>query len=95
MPDVESKHNGLSQFSTDYMRMDSQDKDKSHSTVVMVNHEDGGVFAYATPGEGIAGDKYWLPKRMAKDIDNCGSQDVQVQIKSDQEPAIVTVQEEI
>ena len=95
VPDVECKSDGLSKFSIDYMRMDSKDEDKSRATMVMVNHEDGGVFAYATPGKGIAGDKYWLPKRMAKDIDNCGSQEVQVQIKSDQEPAIVTVQEEI
>ena len=32
---------------------------------------------------------------MAKDIDNCGNQNVVVQVQSDQEPAIVNVQEEI
>ena len=85
----------MSKFSIDYMRMNSEDSEKSRATMVMVNHEDGGVFAYATPGKGIQGDRYWLPKRMAKDIDNCGSKDVRVQIKSDQEPAIVVVQEEI
>ena len=95
VPDTEEPRNGVTKYSIDYMRMDSQDDKKSTSTMVMVNHEDGGIYAYATPGKGIQGDRYWLPKRIAKDIDNSGSKDVQVQIKSDQEPAIVTVQEEI
>ena len=95
VPDTEEAKNGVTKYSIDYMRMDSHEGDKATATMVMVNHEDGGVYAYATPGKGIQGDKYWLPKRMAKDIDNSGSKDIQVQIKSDQEPAIINVQEEI
>ena len=95
VPDV-SQDDGPAKFSMDYARMDSADQEKSKATMVMVSHSDGGVFAYATLGKGIQGDKYWLPKRMAKDIDNCGVKEVQiVQVKSDQEPAVVTVQEEI
>jgi len=60
--------------------------------LVMVNHEDGGIFSNATLGKGIQGDKSWLPKRIAKDIDNCGTKDAKVQVKSDQGPSIVVVQ---
>ena len=61
----------------------------------MVNHEDGGVFSYATPSKGIQGDAYWVPKRRAKDIDNCGTQEVPVQVKSDQGPSTTSVQDEV
>ena len=37
----------------------------------------------------------WIAKRIAKDIDNCGTKQARVQRKSDQEPAIVALQEEI
>ena len=95
VPETEEPKDGVTKYSIDYMRMDSKDGEKATSTLVMVNHEDGGIYAYATPGKGIQGDKYWLPKRMAKDIDNSGTKNAQVQIKSDQEPSVVTVQEEI
>ena len=98
VPDTEPPREagGPVKYSIDYMRMDSHDQEKSRATMVMVNHEDGGIFAYATPGKGILGERRWLPRRMAKDIDNCGSGNVNfVQTKSDQEPAVVAVQEEI
>ena len=79
----------------DYMTMDSIGEEKAPATMVVVNHEDGGIFSYATEGKGIQGDKIWLPRRIAKDIDNCGTKDARIQVKSDQEPAIVNVQEEI
>ena len=86
VPDTEAAEGGvLAKFSIDYMKIESEGDDKAASSMVMVNHEDGGIFSYATLGKGIAGDKYWLPKRMAKDIDNCGTKDVKIQIKSDQE----------
>ena len=99
VPDTEANVNGQVKYSIDYMRMDStgdeESDGKAMSTMVMVNHEDGGVFAYATPGKGIQGDRYWLPKRMSKDIDNCGTKEARIQVKSDQEPSVVAVQEEI
>ena len=54
--------------------------------------EDGGVFAYAKPGKGVQGNNYWLPKCMARDIDNCEVKEVRVQVKSDHEPALGLVQ---
>ena len=77
------------------MVVNSEDGHKSSATMVMIKHEDGGIFSYATPHKDIQGDAHRLPTRMAKDIENCGNQNVVVQIQSDQEPAIVNVQEEI
>ena len=78
VPDTEEPKKGASKFSMDYMKSEGEGEDSIPSTVVMVNLEDGGVFAYATPGKGLQGDRYWLPQRIAKDIDNCGTTEVQV-----------------
>ena len=63
--------------------------------MAMVNHEEGGVFSYATPSQGIQGDAYWVPKRLATYADNCGTREVSVQVESDQGPSIVSVQDEV
>jgi hypothetical protein len=95
VPDTETLETGQTKYSIDYMTMDSVDEGKAPASMVMVNHEDGGIFAYGTVGKGIQGDKYWLAKRIAKDIDNCGTKTAKIQIKPDQEPAIVNLQEEV
>ena len=56
--------------------MDSLGEEKAPATMAVVKHEDGGIFAYATTGKGVQGDKRWLPKRIAKDIGNCGTKEV-------------------
>ena len=61
----------------------------------MVDHRHGRVFAYGVPRKGVTAEAEWVPNRMIKDINNMGYKDVKVQIKSDQEPAIVAVQEYI
>ena len=48
---------------------------RANSTMVMVNHEDGGIFTYAIDGKGVLGDRIWLAKRIAKDMDNCGTKE--------------------
>ena len=93
--DTEPAKNGVTKVSIAYMRMDSEDSEKSTSGMVLVNHEDGGSFSYATPWKGILGDRYWLPKRMARDIDNCCIKEAKIHIKNDQEPAIVVVEEDV
>lgn len=96
VPDCEESKEGQTKSSMDYMTMGSKDDEtRSPASLVVVNHKDGGAFAYATTGKGTQGDRYWLAKRVAKDIDNCGAKDTSVQVKSDQEPAIVVLQEEI
>ena len=63
--------------------MPGSDEESVPYSIVMVNHQDGGVFAYSTPCKGVQVDSNWVPERLAKDIDNCGTSDVSVQIKSD------------
>ena len=43
----------------------------------------------------IPGEAEWVPNRIIKDLDNIGYKDIKIQIKSDQEPAMVAVQEYI
>lgn len=95
VPDTEPLQDGVTKFSIDYVYLNSDDGEVAPATMVMVNHEGGGVWSYATPGKGIQGDRLWLPKRMTSDIDGCGVKDAKIQVKSDQEPAIVVVQEEV
>ena len=58
IPDTEEAKNGQVKFSMDYMTMDSIGGDKAPASLVLVNHEDGGIFSYGTVGKGIQGDKY-------------------------------------
>ncbi len=95
VPDTEVAENGIAKFNMDYAKLESKEEEKGVQAMIMANHDDGGVWSYAAQGKGIQGDKYWGPKRMAKDIDNTGIKETTIQIKSDQEPAIVVVQEEI
>ena len=95
VPDAEEAKEGQPKVSMDYMTMGSNDDETNvPATLVMVNHEDGGVFAYATTGNGTQGDRYWSAKRVAKDMCNCCTKDASVQVKSDQEPPIVVLREE-
>ena len=61
----------------------------------MIDHRHGRVFSYTVPHKGVLGEAEYVPSRMVRDIDNMGYKDVCVQIKSDQEPAIIFVQEYI
>ena len=80
VPDCEVAQGAQTKDSIDHMKIAHGDSDRPTTALVMVNCEDGGVVAYAFPGNGIQGDSCW-PKSD--------------QVKSDQEPAIVVVQEEI
>jgi len=95
VPDCETNIEGTAKFSIDYFKLLNFEDGNLPYSLVMVSHEDGGIFSYAVPSKGIQGNAYWVPKRLAKDIDNCGTQKVSVQVKSDQEPAIVNVQDEV
>ena len=63
--------------------------------LVMVDHKSGRVWAYRVPNKGIMEGASWLPKRIVQDLDNCGYHEVKIQLKSDQEPAIVNLQSAI
>ena len=80
VPDCESPKNGHAKFSIDYMKLNSKDDRSIPYSLIMVSHGDGGVFSYATPGKGAQGDSNRVAKRLAEDIDNCGTQNVSVQV---------------
>ena len=67
---------GHAKFSIDYMKISSKDGRSIPYSLVMVNHGDGGVFSYATPGKGAQCDSNWVAKRLSKDINYCGCQNV-------------------
>lgn len=95
VPDTEGAKEGQTTPSIDYMTMGGkEDETNAPATMVMVNREDGGLFAYATTGKGIQGDRHWLAKRDVKDIDNRGVKDAKAQVRSNQEPSIVALQKE-
>lgn len=55
VPEFEEENDGFTKFSMDFMVLNSEDKDKAKATMVNVNHDDGGVFAYAAPQQGHSG----------------------------------------
>ena len=60
--------------------------------LVMVDHKKGRVWAYRVSNKGVLEGAAWLPRRISQDLDNCGYKDIKLQLKSDQEPAIVILQ---
>lgn len=58
----------------------------------MIDHKIGRVWAYGVPNRGMLEGAAWLPKRIVQNLDDCGCSDVRLQLKSDQEFAIATLQ---
>ena len=82
---------GPSKLSIEYMYLNDDEGQKDQPQMVMVDHGEGRVFAYIVPKQGVLEQAEWVPNRMIRDIDNFGYKDVVIQIKSDQEPAIVAI----
>ena len=91
--DTEQDDGGPGKLSMDYMYLNDDEPRKDQPHLVTVDHKHGRVFAYGVPKKGVSGEAEWVPNRIIKDINNMGYKDVRVQLKSDQEPAIVAVQE--
>ena len=94
--DAEGVDGKLVKVSIDYMYLRERagsTKETSYNPpqLVMVDHGSGRVWAYRVPNKGIMDGASWLPKRIVQDLDNCGYIDVRIQLKSDQEPAIVNL----
>ena len=77
------------------MHLNDDDANRDRIHMVMIDHNHGRVFAYAVPREGVTGEAEWVPSRMTRDLDNMGYKATKVSIKSDQEPAMVALQEAI
>ena len=88
VPDIEEKEGKNNKISIDYMYLNDDEKKRDQLQLVMIDHNHGRVSSYSVPQKGIVGEVGWVPR----DLDNMGYKDVTIQIKSDQEPAIVAIQ---
>ena len=97
VPDIETGVNGPTKFSIDYMYLHErigQLKNMEHNPrpLIMIDHNRGRVWTYRVPNKGVLEGVAWLPKRVVLDMNNCGHEANTIQLKSDQEPAIVILQ---
>ena len=95
--DVERGIKGPVKISIDYMYLHERlgryrNKECNPPQLIMVDHQSGRIWAYRTPNKGVLDEATWLPQRIVQDINNCGYAETKLQLKSDQEPAIVTLQ---
>ena len=61
----------------------------------MIERTKGRCWAYRVPNIGVLEDAYKLPERMVQDLDNIGLRHHKIQLKADQEPAIISAQKAI
>ena len=97
VPDVDGSHEGPTKISLDYMylndrRKGEQDVHNNPPQLVMVDHRFGRIWAHRVPNKGIWGKAEWVPWRIIQDLDNSGIQSIKLQVKTDQEPAMINIQ---
>ena len=97
VPDIDGSHTGPNKISMDYMylseRKNGDGENKNNPPhLVVVDHRHGRVWAHRVPNKGIMGKAEWVPRRVLQDVANNGMQDIVIELKIDQEPAIVNVQ---
>ena len=97
VPDIDTG-NGPTKVSMDYMYLHERKgkyKETTHNPphMVMIEHTKGRCWAHRVPNKGILDEAHWLPERMIQDLDNAGMRHTKIPLKSDQEPAIVSVQQ--
>lgn len=63
--------------------------------LVVVEHRYGRVWAYPVPNKGPHDEAGWLPARFVQDWSDFGFKEVKVQLETDQEPAMVSLQSAI
>ena len=96
VPDIDTGV-GPTKVSMDYMylheRSGKYKEDAYNPThMIMIEHTHGRCWAYRVPNKGIMDDAHWLPERMSQGLGNVGMKHTKIQLKFDQEPAIVSVQ---
>ena len=99
VPDTEIGK-GPVKVSMDYMYLHERrgkDRDIAHNPphMIMIEHKSGRCWAYRVPNKGVLEEAHCLAARMIKDLDDAGLRHETIQLKADQEPAIITVQKEI
>ena len=99
VPDIETGK-GPIKVSLDYMYLHERQGKYRESAcnpphMIVIDHKHGRCWAYRVPNKGILEEAHWLPERIVQDLDNIGLGHERIQLKTDQEPAIVTVQRTI
>ena len=95
VPDVDKGITGPTKISMDYMYLyDRSDRSvqANNPHFVVVEHKYGRVRAYQLPNKGVMGGAHWLPRRFINDWNNNGMKDAVIQLKTDQEFAMVNIQ---
>ena len=97
VPDIDRSTDGPIKISMDYMylheRNGRNNDDKWNPPyLVVVEHRHGRMWAYQTPQKGPNDEASWLPARLIQDWDNCGFKEMAIQLKTDQEPAMINLQ---
>lgn len=95
--DLDGSHEGPLKVSMDYMYLSERNKDEKDSgsnpsNLVIVDHRYGRIWAHRVLNKGVWGKAEWVPKRMLQDLANNGIQNVRIQVKIDQEPAMINIQ---
>ena len=85
------------EISTDYMYMHDRVGKFSEGKynppyLVVVEHKHGRTWAHQTPNKGPHDEAGWLSAKLIQDWDNCGFKEARVQLKTDQEPLIISLQ---
>lgn len=97
VPDTDASNDGPVAISMDYMYMHDRvgqyrDARWNPPYLVVVEHRHGRCWAYQVPNKGHMDGAHWLPKRLIQDWDNSGMKEVKTILKTDQEPAMTSVQ---
>ena len=98
--DTDNNEIGPIKISMDYMYMHERMGQYAESRwnppyLVVVEHRYGRAWAYQTPNKGPNDEANCVPEKLIQDWDNCGSKDVRLQLKADQEPSMIRLQEAI
>ena len=97
VPGIDKSETGLVKISMDYMYMHERigmyaENIRNPPYLVVVEHRYGRIWAYQTPSKGPNDEAYWVLENLIQDWDNCGFKDVRIQLKTDQEPAMISLQ---
>ena len=100
VPDTDDSVEGPVKISMDYMYMHERigkyaEPKWSPPYLVVVEHRYGRVWAYQTPNKGPQEESCWLPGNLFQDWDDSGFKELRVRLKTDQEPAMIKLQEAI
>ena len=76
-----------------FLGMEDDEESDKIKTIVLTNNKDGAIKGHQVPQKGVRGESTWVPRRIARDVDDQGVAGINTEMRSDQEPAITDVQD--